>query len=223
MTIKNLPKDERPRERLLNHGEIALSMQELIAIILKTAPRGKSALKLAEEILNEIPENELSETTVDQLLKIKGLGKVNAITLASCLEIHRRLSSIKSMPKEKLSKPQEVAEFLKNKFSFEKQEIFGYIFLDSKNNIVRISNPFKGTSNFAPVEAKEIFGPAMVSKAAKVILFHNHPSGDPTPSKEDIEFTEKIKDLGEKLQIPIIDHIIIGTYGWYSFAKEGLI
>lgn len=223
MTIKNLPENERPRERLLNQGEESLSLQELIAIVLRKGTKKKSALRIAEEILNEIPQEEIGEATVNQLLKVKEIGKVNAITLAACLEIHRRLSSIKAIPKGKLGKPQDVAEFLRKKYSFENQEIIGYIFLDSKNNIVRTSIPYKGTSNFAPVEPREIFGSAMVSKAVKIILFHNHPSGDPTPSKEDIEFTEKMKELGEKLQIPIIDHIIIGSFGWYSFSKEGLL
>lgn len=223
MKIKSLPFFERPRERLLAYGESALSIAELIAIILRTGSKKMSAVEFANEILKEIPEEELGNATVNQLMKIKGIGKVRAVTLASALEIHRRLSSIKKTLKKKLGKPYEVAEFLKEKFSFEKQEIIGYLLLDLKNNVVRFSAPYRGTSNFAPVEPREIFGSAMVSKASKIILFHNHPSGDPLPSREDIEFTEKMKEIGEKLQIPVIDHIIIGSDGWYSFAKEGII
>ncbi|MEJ5167154.1 MAG: DNA repair protein RadC [Thermoanaerobaculia bacterium] len=223
MGIKNLPDSEKPRERLLSLGESALSIQELLAILLRSGPKGRSAFQLAEKILAEIPEEELSEVSVNQLLKIEGVGKVRAITLAAALELHRRLSSLEVKPKGKLSKPQEVAEFLKNKYSFEKQEIMGYILLDNKNQIIRVSVPYKGTSSYAPVEPREIFGPAMLSKGTKIILFHNHPSGDPNPSREDIEFTDKMVELGKKLNVFVIDHIIIGTLGWYSFSKEGLI
>lgn len=223
MGIKNLPDLERPRERLLNLGESNLSIIELLAILLRTGPKGMSASKLAEEILSEIPEDELSQANLNQLLKVKSIGKVRAITISAALELHRRLSQIPSKKKGKLNKPYEVAEFLKEKYSYEKQEIIGYILLDSKNHIIRISVPYKGTSNFAPVEPKEIFSSALVSKATKIIIFHNHPSGDPTPSNEDKDFTLKMVEIGEKLQIPIIDHIVIGSYGWYSFAKEGLI
>lgn len=223
MGIKNLPDLERPRERLFNLGESSLSIVELLTILLRTGPKGMSASKLAEEILAEIPEDELSEATLNQLLKVKDIGKVRAITISAALELHRRLSLIPSKKKGKLNKPYEVAQFLKEKYSYEKQEIIGYILLNSKNNIIRISVPYKGTSNFAPVEPKEIFSSALVSKATKIIIFHNHPSGDPTPSEEDKDFTSKMVEIGEKLQIPIIDHIIIGSYGWYSFAKEGLI
>lgn len=223
MGIKNLPDLERPRERLLNLGESSLSIIELLTILLRTGPKGTSASKLAEEILSEIPEDELSQATLNQLLKVKDIGKVRAITISAALELHRRLSLIPSKKKGKLNKPFEVAEFLKEKYSYEKQEIIGYILLDSKNHIIRISVPYKGTSNFAPVEPKEIFSSALVSKATKIIIFHNHPSGDPAPSEEDKDFTSKMVEIGEKLQIPIIDHIIIGSYGWYSFAKEGLI
>lgn len=223
MGIKNLPDSEKPRERLLSLGESALSIQELIAILLRSGPVGKSAFHLAEEILKEIPEEELGEATVNQILKVEGIGKVRAVTLAAAIELHRRLNSIKVKPKGKVSNPREVAEFLKNKFSFEKQEIMGFILLDNKNQIIRVSVPYKGTSNYAPVEPREIFGPAMLSKGTKIILFHNHPSGDPFPSREDIEFTEKMVEMGNKLQIQIIDHIIIGSSGWYSFSKEGIL
>lgn len=223
MGIKNLPALEKPRERLLSLGESALSMQELITIILRSGPKGKSAFQLAEKILSEISEEELPDITVNQLLKIEGLGKVRAVTLAAAIELHRRLSSFQVKPKGKLSKPQDVAEFLKNKYSFEKQEIMGYILLDNKNQIVRVSVPYKGTSSYAPVEPREIFGPAMVSGGTKIILFHNHPSGDPNPSREDIEFTDKMVEMGKKLNIFIIDHIIIGSTGWFSFSKEGIL
>lgn len=223
MGIKNLPDLERPRERLLNLGESSLSIVELLTILLRTGPKGMSASKLAEEILAEIPEDQLSQATLNQLLKVKDIGKVRAITISAALELHRRLSLIPSKKTGKLNKPYEVAQFLKEKYSYEKQEIIGYILLNSKNDIIRISVPYKGTSNFAPVEPKEIFSSALVSKATKIIIFHNHPSGDPTPSEEDKDFTSKMVEIGEKLQIPIIDHIIIGSYGWYSFAKEGLI
>lgn len=223
MGIKSLPDSEKPRERLLNLGENALSLQELIAILLRSGPKGKSVFKLAEEILTEIPEEELPDATVNHFLKVEGIGKVRAITLAAALELHRRLSGIKYKPRGKVSKPQEVAEFLKSRYSFEKQEIMGFILLDNKNQILRVSVPYKGTSNFAPVEPREIFGPAMVSKGTRIILFHNHPSGDPSPSREDIEFTERMVEMGKKLNIEIIDHIIIGSSSWYSFAKEGII
>ncbi len=225
MTIKKLPKDERPRERLLSLGESALSISELITIILRQGSRGKSAYELSEKILFEIGEEKLSQTNVNQILKIEGIGKVRAVTLAAALELHRRLSAVKYMAKEKekFSNPEKVGEFLRAKYGHEKQEIIGYILLNSKNFLLRIATPYRGTSNFAPVEPREIFGSAMVTNATKIILFHNHPSGDPNPSEEDLDFTFKMKDLGEKFQIPIIDHIIIGTDGWFSFAKEGKI
>jgi DNA repair protein RadC len=220
MKIKDLPECERPRERLQKSGAGALSTAELLAILLRTGARGKSAVDLASDLLKEIPEGLLLEGAYDDFLKVKGMGPARACTLAAAVELARRLKIV-DRPKRLLVSNQKTAgEYLISRYAHERQELLGVLLLDSKNRLVREYVPYRGTSNYAAMEPREVFGPALVSKAAKLILFHTHPSGDPSPSAEDEEFTRKMKELGQRLQIPVVDHIVVGTDGWFSFAEK---
>jgi DNA repair protein RadC len=223
MKIKDLPECERPRERLQKSGAGVLSTAELLAILLRTGPRGRSAVDLASEVLKEIPEGLLAEGAYDDFLKVKGIGPARASALAAAVELARRLKTV-DRPKRLLVSNQKAAgEYLMSRYAHERQEILGVLLLDSKNRLVREYVPYRGTSNYAAVEPREIFGPALVSKAAKIILFHTHPSGEPTPSAEDEEFTHKMKELGSRLQIPVVDHIVVGSEGHVSFAERRLL
>jgi len=220
MKIKDLPECERPRERLQKSGAGALSTQELLAVLLRTGPRGRSAVDLASDVLKEIPEGLLAEGAYDDFLKIKGVGPARASIMAAAVELARRLKGA-DRPKRLLVSNQKAAgEYLISRYAHERQELLGVLLLDGKNRLIREYVPYRGTSNYAAMEPREVFGPALVSKAAKLILFHTHPSGDPSPSVEDEEFTRKMKELAQRLQMPVVDHIVVGTEGWFSFAEK---
>lgn len=220
MKIKQLPETERPRERLQRFGAGALSTAELLAILLRTGARGSSAIDLASSILEKLPEEVLVNGTYDELCQVKGIGPARAATIAAALELARRLKGARRPQRDLLHNQKAAGEYLMDRYAHERQEVLGVLLLDGRNRLLREFVPYRGTSNYAAVEPREIFGPALVGKAAKIILFHTHPSGDPSPSAEDEAFTAKMKDLGVRLQLPVVDHIVVGTEGWYSFAER---
>ena len=220
MKIKDLPECERPRERLQKSGAGALSTPELLAILLRTGTKGHSALELAMDILDEVPENVLLEGTYEEFLKVHGMGPARASLLAAAVELARRLKVAERPNKRLLNNQKAAGEYLISRYAHERQEILGVLLLDGKNRLLREYVPYRGTSNYAAVEPRELFGPALVSRAAKLIIFHTHPSGEPTPSPEDEEFTHRMKELGQHLQLPVADHIVVGSEGWYSFAEK---
>jgi len=220
MKIKDIPESDRPRERLQRFGAGALTTAELLAILLRTGARGSSALDLASAVLEKLPEEVLVESTYDELRQVKGIGPARAASLAAAAELARRLRGARRPQKDLLNNQKAAGEYLIDRYAHERQEVLGVLLLDGRNRLLREFVPYRGTSNYAAVEPREIFGPALVGKAAKLILFHTHPSGDPAPSAEDEAFTAKMKDLGARLQLPVVDHIVVGTEGWYSFAER---
>jgi DNA repair protein RadC len=220
MKIKEMPEADRPRERLRRFGAGALSTAELLAILLRTGTRGSSALDLASKILDYLPEEILANGSYDELCQVEEIGPVRAVTLAAALELARRLKGARRPQRDLLHNQKAAGEYLMDRYAHERQEVLGVLLLDGRNRLVREHVPYRGTSNYAAVEPREIFGPALVGKAAKIILFHTHPSGDPAPSPEDEAFTAKMKDLGARLQLTVVDHIVVGTEGWYSFAER---
>jgi len=220
MKIKQMPEADRPRERLQRLGAGALTTAELLAILLRTGARGSSALDLASAVLEKLPEEVLIESSYDELRQVKGIGPARAATLAASAELARRLRGAQRPQKDLLHNQEAAGKYLMSRYAHERQEVLGVLLLDGRNRLLREFAPYRGTSNYAAVEPREIFGPALVGKAAKVILFHTHPSGDPNPSAEDEAFTAKMKDLGARLQLPVVDHIVVGTEGWYSFAER---
>ena len=222
MKIKNIPIDERPRERFLEVGVENLSNEELLSIILKNGTKDKSVKDLALEILNKYNINNIKDINFYELLKIKGIGKVKAIELISSIELGKRIFvSGKSIKKEKWSNPKNI--YMNNKYLFlnKKQECFYCFYFNNNQELIERRLLFMGTINRSCVHPREIFKYAYLNSASSIICIHNHPSGNIMPSKEDVRFTKTIKEIGDTFGIPLVDHIIVGDEAYYSFYEEG--
>ncbi len=224
--MKELPKTERPYEKLEKYGEKSLTNAELIAIIIKTGTKEETSIGLAQKILklNDCEEkglNFLRELTIEEFTKIKGIGKVKAIQLKAVCELSSRMNQDINYQTTKITNPKDVANILMDKMRFEKQEILQTIMLDNRNNIIKIKEIAKGTGNYVKASIKSILSEAIKIEAPKIILVHNHPGGDPTPSQKDIEFTRKVKQASEIMGIELIDHVIIGRVQYKSIFSQG--
>lgn len=220
-SIKKWPKDERPRERLFKYGEHTLSNAELLAILFKNGSEGSSAVDLGREIITHFKTfRNMSHSDVGVLRKFKGMGDAKIAQLRSAFEIGRRFMCEEKKILGKVSAPREVAEFLMPRLRDLKKEIFQVLLLDSKNNIIDVIEIEEGTVDQAAPQVREVILKAIQNFAVSIIAVHNHPSGDPEPSEEDVVFTENLKRAGEALQISVLDHIIIGDNRFYSFADE---
>ncbi len=220
--IKNINKEERPRERLIKYGANNLSNEELLAIILKTGSKTHSAKSLAREVLSEINNiGDLKDITINKLTKINGIGKVKAIEILSALELGNRVYFQNINDNNiVLNNSTKVFEYFRNKLYYEKQENFIVVYLDTKSKIISCRTLFKGTLNTSCVHPREIFKYAFLECAYSIIVIHNHPSGEVNPSSLDIELTNSLFDIGKIMGIPIVDHIIIGKNNYYSFYEN---
>ena len=221
MKIKSIPEQERPRERFLEVGVENLSNEELLSIILKNGTKNKCVKDLALEILNKYDVSNLKDISFYELLKIKGIGKVKAIELISSIELGKRIFvSGRSIKKEKWSNPKNI--YLNNKYLFldKKQEYFYCFYFNNNQELIERRLLFVGTINRSCVHPREIFKYAYLNSASSIVCIHNHPSGNVLPSKEDIRFTKAIKEIGDTFGIPMVDHIIVGDNGYYSFYEE---
>lgn len=218
LTIKALPKEERPREKYKENGFQRLSDADLIAILLRTGYKNLSVSDLALHLLKEVGSlNKLKETSLEALSKIKGIGEVKAITLLTALELGKRISTLPEKKQIKIYQAEDLYNLFSKELEQLSQEHLIAVFLNSKNKIIDYKTIFIGSANQSIAHPRDIFKEAMKNAAVKIMLIHNHPSGDPTPSKEDIIFTKRMLDAGELLQIPLIDHIIVGLNKYYSF------
>lgn len=224
-SINNWPEEDRPREKLLKKGEHTLSNSELLAIILRTGIKGQSAIDLARAVLQKFKTfRNMGHTDLFHWRKIKGLGAAKIAQIKAAIEIGRRFreEQIKqTQPKIKSSK--DVAKILMPRMRDLKKEIFKVLLLNSQNKIIDIAEVEEGTVNQANPIIREIFYRALQDFAAFIICVHNHPAGNPQPSREDKEFTQKLVQAGEALLIKTLDHIIIGDNSYFSFSDEGLI
>ena len=227
--MKNLPITERPYEKLEQYGEKNLTNAELLAIIIKSGTREETSVQLAQKILllNENQDknnlNFLREITIEELIKIKGIGKVKAIQIKATCELASRMNSIDNYKNIIINKPSDVANILFEEMRFEKQEMLKVVILGNKNKLLKIKDIAKGCGNFVKASIKDVLNEAVKVQAMQIILVHNHPSGDVTPSKNDIEFTKEVKKASEILGINLIDHIIIGGNNYISiFSKIGV-
>ncbi len=222
--IKDLPEDERPREKLKSKGKDSLSNEELIAIILKTGSKNRSVKDVSIELVKTLENiGDLNTITIQNLMKIKGIKEAKAITLIAAIELGKRVSSYFAEDKLKIKSGADVFQIFQRKMLGLKQEKLIVLFLNSKNEIITDKTIFIGTQNKSLTHPREIFHYALKYSAIKIILIHNHPSNDPTPSKEDILFTEEIKKAGELLKIPLIDHIIMGETDFFSFFDHQML
>lgn len=227
--IKTLPKEENPREKALAYGVETLTNIELLALILRTGNKNENVLELAQRLLLEVGGmKHLNEMNYNFLVKIKGIKKAKAIELLSVLELARRIHSLNydSIP---MKDPKNIYLYMKNKMMFLNQEHFVVLCLNVKCHLIKEKTLFIGTTNMSLVTAKEIFKEAIQSNSSFIVLCHNHPSGDSTPSDADIRLTQQVSEIGEMMGIKVLDHIIIGKNEFYSmeigyriFEKEGL-
>lgn len=223
MKIKDLPINERPYERLEKYGPEVLSDAELLAIIIKTGTKEKTAVQIAQEIFSYDYENNgvtfLRNYSLEQLSNIKGIGKVKAIQLKALGEISVRLSYKKPIAKKKITTPEDASLLVMVEMKDLKTETIRTILLDKQNQVLRVVTNCIGGLNSVAIEAKELFKEPIKSSAAKIIIVHNHPSGSITPSKNDIEFTRSMCEVGNLIGIEIIDHIIIGGENFCSLKR----
>ncbi len=223
--IKEIPKLERPRERLKNSGAKNLSNEELLAIILRSGTKNISVKEVAMNVLKEIKNiSDLPKYSINKLTKIKGIGEVKAITLIATIELGKRIY-LDNKPDNNitLNNVGLVYELFKNKFKNTYQEEFMVVYLDTKKKLIDYKVLFIGTVNESVVHPREIFKEAYQLSASYIICLHNHPSGDPSPSKSDDILTEYLLNTSKIMLIPLLDHIIIGENSYYSYLEEGKI
>ncbi|MFQ5456676.1 MAG: DNA repair protein RadC [Nitrospirota bacterium] len=222
--IKTWPEDERPRERLIKNGAELLSDAQLLAIILRTGKERKSAVDIAMDILNRFEGlRRLADTTILELCSVEGIGPSKAAQIKAALEIGKRIMSQKLSSKITILNSKDIYHHYSPFFKNLKKERFKTILLDSKNNILRDIIISEGTLSYSVVHPREAFNPAIRDSASSVIFLHNHPSGDPSPSPEDVEVTKRLVSAGNIIGIKVLDHIIIGDGRYMSFADSGLI
>lgn len=225
VSIKDIPLEERPRERLINLGAENLSNEELLAILLKSGTKDSSVKVLASNILKQLNSiNELKDITLESLMKIKGIKQAKACELLASIELGKRINQkISNINQIKIVDSQSVYEYYKNILGDKKQEHFYCVYLDTKNRIIKDKLLFVGTINESLVHPREIFKEAYLLSASAIICIHNHPTGNVIPSKNDIIITNQLKEVGNLLGINLVDHIIIGKNDYYSFVDNGKI
>ncbi len=218
--IKEIPLTERPRERLKQVGPTYLSNAELLAILLKTGTKDKNVKDLSLEILNYFSLEDLKNISLNNLIKIKGIGEVKALELLATIELGRRIFKSTAEDLIELENPKKIFLALKNLFQDTYQEHFYALYFDVKKRLISKKLLFIGTINESVVHPREVFKEAYRLSAAYIICLHNHPSNDTTPSLADINFTETIMHTGKIQGIPVIDHLIIGKDNYYSFYEK---
>lgn len=223
-TIKELSQNDRPMEKLMNYGVDGLSDIELLAILIGSGTKKKNAIVLADEILKiKMKDNNLLYTSVEQLMQIDGIGLTKACRIIAGLELGKRLSKIDRFEKMSLDSPESVANYLYMHYIRAVKEEFCILLLDTKNKVIAIETISIGTINQSLVHPREVFRSAIMKNSNSIILAHNHPSGDPTPSREDILITERLIKAGEYLGIKILDHLVIGKNKFISLREKKLV
>ncbi|MFA7502986.1 MAG: DNA repair protein RadC [Anaerovoracaceae bacterium] len=224
LMIRDLPARERPRERLLRQGARALSDSELLAILLRTGSNRESALELAKSLIIEIEGIEnLKLITLEELTAMHGIGSAKAMQIIAAIELGRRLREIAVECKSIVSSPADAAHYIADELRDLQQEHFVVLLLDTKNSIISKELITVGTLNSSIVHPREVFKPAIKKSSSAIILVHNHPSGDSTPSREDIDVTKRLIKVGDVIGIEVLDHIIIGGAGYTSLREQGRI
>ena len=224
-SIKQWAKDDRPREKLLSKGAENLSDSELLAILINHGSKEKSALDLAKDILKLGKDNlsDLGKITVQELMKIKGIGEAKAITIAAALEIGRRRQSFVLSGKTVVSTSIDIAHLLQSKLKDKRREVFAVVFLNRANKVNHFEIISEGGITGTVADPRIILKRALEEDAVSIVLCHNHPSGSLKPSRADEELTLKIKEAARYFDIKVLDHIIVSDEGYFSFADEGLL
>lgn len=224
LMMKELPADERPREKLLANGPEAMSNGELIAILLRTGTRKDSALRLAERLLVKHGGiGGIGGLSPREISKIKGIGAAKSVAVAAAMELGKRMSLLVGTQRFIIHSPQDVADLMMPRLRYETKEKFIAVLLSTKNHVLATPVVSVGTLNSSVVHPRELFREAINYNAASVILVHNHPSGDPSPSQEDLVLTRKMNEAGCLLDISVVDHVIIGDGKYVSLKEKGIL
>lgn len=221
--IHDIPEEERPRERLIRNGPESLSNAELLGVILRTGSKEENVVSMSSRILSKYNIKQLSLANVSRLMQENGVGKAKAAQIAAVFELARRLETFVEEPKRKICSPKDVYTLMYPKMREQKKEKFITLCLDTKNQILKEEVISIGSLNASIVHPREVFKSALMESSASVIMVHNHPSGDPSPSREDIMVTEKMVEGGKLLGIDVLDHIIIGDGRYVSLKDEGFV
>ena len=224
--MKDIPNAERPYEKCLKQGAKTLSDAELLAVLLRTGTKGENVLALAKRLLYQDGGAGLlgiHQFSFQSLMKLKGIGKVKAVQILCLSELAKRLSKASVEPRLRFSSSQSVAEYYMEDLRHRNQEVMKLLLLNSKAELIDETNISKGTVNASLVTPRELFVEALKKEAVSMILLHNHPSGDPTPSRDDILTTKRISECGLLIGIELLDHIIIGNNCYVSFQEENLL
>jgi DNA repair protein RadC len=221
--IRDMASHDRPRERLLHVGAKAVSTAELLAIILRTGVGGENVLRLAERLLTTFKDLPgLSRATPAELMQVKGVGPAKAVEIKAALEIGRRLMATAPEEKSRVTSPTDAANLLMSEMTFLEKEHLRLILMDTRNRVLGTPTIYVGSLNSSVIRIGELFRAAIKENAAAFIVAHNHPSGDPSPSPEDIHVTRQIVQAGQVLDIDVLDHIIIGRQRFVSLKERGL-
>ncbi|MGZ9585135.1 RadC family protein [Paenibacillus marinisediminis] len=222
--LRDLPQDERPRERMMQSGAQSLSHAELLAILLRTGTKEESALLLAQRVLNRVGGlDKLADTSMTELTQVRGIGPAKALQLIAGLELGRRMARVKLTDAFSVRRPEDAADLVMESMRHLRKEHFVCLFLNTKNRVLAQETISIGTLDASLVHPREVFRAAMKHGAASMICVHNHPSGDPEPSREDINITKRLMEVGELVGIEVLDHIVIGDNQYVSLKERGLV
>ncbi len=224
MLIKDFPAEDRPRERLIRTGAESLSNQELLAILLRTGTKEESVLELANRLIRHFEGLRfLKDASLEEMTAIKGIGTAKAVQILAAIELGRRIANLQHDARYVIRTPQDGANYVMNDMRFLSQEHFVCLYLNIKNQVIHQQTIFIGSLNASIVHPREVFKEALRRSAASIICFHNHPSGDPSPSKEDIAVTKRLAECGKIMGIEILDHLIIGEKKFVSLRQKGYL
>jgi DNA repair protein RadC len=223
--IRDWPSSARPRERLQKYGSDVLSDIELLAVIMGRGTKAQPVLAIAQDLLEEFGSlRAINNASVEELSTIKGIGLAKATQIKAALQLGRRMEEQPQTNEQPVIKgPEDVDRLLRNKLSDKKKEHFAIIMLDTRNRLIRDTDISVGTLDASLVHPREVFKEAISASAASIMLVHNHPSGDPAPSDDDIRITKRLIEVGKLVDIEVLDHIIIGGEKWLSMKKEKII
>jgi len=224
LMLRDLPHEERPRERMMQYGAESLSQAELLAILLRTGTRRESAIGIAQRMLSQVGSlRQLADLSIKELTNIKGIGPAKAIQLKAGIELGRRMANSRLNQPVTIRSPQDAAEILTEQLRYLQKEHFVCLFLNTKNHVIAQETLSMGSLNASIVHPREVFRAAIKCSSASIICAHNHPSGDPTPSPEDVAITSRLLKAGEIVGIDVLDHLIIGDSNFVSMKEKGLM
>ncbi|GGH81126.1 RadC family protein [Saccharibacillus endophyticus] len=222
--LRDLPREERPRERMLQYGAQALSHAELLAILLRTGTRSESAIMIAQRILAQSGGlRGLADSGVEELVEIKGVGPAKAVQLRAAIELGRRMVASRLSESVVIRSPRDAAELLTEQLRYLQKEHFVCLFLNTKNVVIAQETLSIGSLNASIVHPREVFRAAIKYSSASIVCAHNHPSGDPAPSPEDIAITKRLVESGQIVGIDVLDHIVVGDGRFVSLKEQGFM